>query len=74
MAAHRTVYHVVPNSDGEQWIVTQEDGEFREKYYTKAGAVGAAKMRARAAEPSQVKVHSHDGNMEDETTYGDAPS
>jgi hypothetical protein len=74
MAANRTVYHVVPNSDGEQWIVTQENSEFREEYYTRAGAVGAAKMRARAAEPSHVKVHSHDGSIEDESTYGDAPS
>lgn len=73
MASNRTVYHVVPNSSGEQWLVTQEDAQFREEYETKAAAVEAAKTRARHAEPSQVKVHKGDGNMEYESTYGEDP-
>lgn len=73
MAANRTVYHVVPDSSAEQWLVTQEDSDFREEYQTKAGAVEAAKTRARGAEPSQVKVHTSDGNMEYESTYGEDP-
>jgi hypothetical protein len=73
MASNRTVYHVVPNASGEQWVVSQENGEFREEHRTKEEAVNAAKERARSQEPSQVKVHKQDGNMEYESTYGDDP-
>jgi hypothetical protein len=34
----------------------------------------AAKERARGQEPSQVKVHRTDGNMEYESTYGESLS
>lgn len=73
MASNRTIYHVVPDAAGDCWLVTEENAEFREEYETKAAAVEAAKTRARHAEPSQVKVHKHDGNMEYESTYGDDP-
>jgi hypothetical protein len=74
MANDRTVYHVVPDKTGEHWIISQErDDVFREEYRTKAEAVEAAKRRARGQEPSQVKVHKSDGNMEYESTYGDDP-
>ena len=74
MATNRTVYHVVPDSSGEQWLVTEENGSFREQHRTKEEAVGAARERARAEEPSQVKVHTSDGNMEYESTYGEDPT
>jgi len=74
MATNRTVYHVVPDASAERWLVTQENGAFRQEYRTKNEAVEAAKERARGEEPSQVKVHKHDGNMEYESTYGDDPS
>jgi len=75
MASNRTVYHVVPNSSGERWVISQErDDRFREEYDTKEQAVQAAKERARGQEPSQVKVHRHDGDMEYESTYGKDPS
>lgn len=74
MASNRTVYHVVPNASGEEWVISQEnDGRFREQYRTKEEAVKAAKERARGQEPSQVKVHNSDGNMEYESTYGEDP-
>ena len=74
MAGNRTVYHVVPNADASRWLVTREnDDRFREEYPTKAEAVDSARTRARAEEPSQVKVHKRDGNMEYESTYGDDP-
>ena len=73
MASNRTVYHVVPNASGEQWLVTQEDGNFRQEFLTKDEAVNAAKERARGQEPSQVKVHKSDGNMDYESTYGEDP-
>jgi hypothetical protein len=73
MATNRTVYHVVPDANGERWLITQENGTFRQQFRTKDEAVDAAKDRARAQEPAQVKVHKHDGNMEYESTYGDDP-
>jgi hypothetical protein len=75
MASNRTVYHVVPNASADQWVISQEnDDTFREEYRTKEEAVSAAKARARGREPSQVKVHTGDGNMEYESTYGADPS
>jgi hypothetical protein len=74
MAADRKVYHVVPNADQSKWLVTREkDDRFREEYDTKARAEEAAKGRARGEEPSQVKVHLKNGNMDYESTYGDDP-
>lgn len=74
MASDRTVYHVVPNADKSRWLVTREhDDKFRQEYDTKAEAEEAAKTRARGEEPSQVKVHLENGNMEYESTYGDDP-
>jgi hypothetical protein len=69
----RVVYHVVPNSSGEKWVVSQERAEFRKEFETKDEAVQFAKERARKEELGQVKVHKKDGNMEYESTYGDDP-
>ena len=75
MASDRTVYHVVPNADQSRWVVSRErDDSFREEFDTKAEAEQAAKSRARGEEPSQVKVHGQDGNMQYESTYGDDPA
>jgi hypothetical protein len=74
MASNRTVYHVVPNGTGKAWVVSQEHGGFKEEYRTKEEAVETAKQMAREQEPSQVKVHNADGNMEYESTYGEDPS
>lgn len=73
MEKNRTVYHVVPDASRECWLVTEEHGSFREEHRTKEEAVAAAKERARSEEPSQVKVHKSDGNMEYENTYGGDP-
>lgn len=74
MVANRTVYHVVPNSDASKWVISREnDDQFREEYETKAEAEEAATRRAKGEEPSQVKVHLENGNMEYEHTYGDDP-
>jgi len=69
----RVVYHVVPNSSGERWVVSQENAAFRREFDTKEEAVEFAKERARAEELGQVKVHKKDGNMEYESTYGEDP-
>lgn len=74
MATNRTVYHVLPNSSADEWVVSIEnDDSFREQYRTKEEAVNAAKQHARGQEPSQVKVHRSDGDMEYESTYGEDP-
>jgi len=73
MSTGRTVYHVIPNADRSRWLVTRENDSLREEYRTKAEAERAAKARARSEEPSQVKIHRQDGNMESESTYGDDP-
>lgn len=73
MASNPTVYHVVPDSSGERWLVTEENAGFHEEYETKTAAVEAAKARARHAEPARVKVHGADGAMESESTFGDEP-
>lgn len=71
MATDRIVYHVVPDSSSGAWVITQENNDsFREEYVTKDEAVGAAKARAQREEPSRVKVHLDDGNMDYESTYG----
>jgi hypothetical protein len=75
MASDRSVYHVVPNADQSRWVVSRENNDsFREEYDTKDDAVRAAKERARGEQPSQVKVHRLDGNMEYESTYGEDPA
>jgi hypothetical protein len=69
----RVVYHVVPNSSAEKWLVTQENASFRREFDTKAEAEEEAKRLARSAALGQVKVHKKDGNMEYESTYGEDP-
>jgi hypothetical protein len=69
----RVVYHVVPNSSGEKWLVRQENSELRREHDTKEEAVQEAKRLAQEAPLGQVKVHKKDGNMEYESTYGADP-
>lgn len=73
MAQNRKVYHVVPDAGAEAWVVSQEGGKFRREFPKKDEAVDFAKARARGEEPSQVKVHKANGNMEYESTYGSDP-
>lgn len=74
MASDRTVYHVVPDASGDEWVVSLENNDsFRQEYRTKQQAEDAAKDLAREQQPSQVKVHTSDGNMEYESTYGEDP-
>ena len=73
MSGNRTVYHVIPDASSEMWMVTQEGSDnTRGVFRRKAEAVLIAKLRARKQEPSQVKVHNSDGDMEYESTYGHA--
>lgn len=69
----RAVYHVVPNSSGENWVVSQENASFRREFDTKEEAVKEARSLAQKADLGQIKVHKKDGNMEYESTYGEDP-
>ena len=69
----RVVYHVVPNSSAEKWVVSQENADYRSEHDTKEEALQEAKRLAQQAELGQVKVHKKDGNMEYENTYGQDP-
>lgn len=69
----RVVYHVVPNSSAEKWLVTQENASFRKEFDTKEEAVQEARALAQKGELGQMKVHRKDGNMEYESTYGEDP-
>lgn len=72
MTAWRTIYHVAPDANGgNRWIVAMEDSDFRQEHRTKESAVKAAEELAREQEPSHVKVHKSNGNMEYEMSYGD---
>jgi uncharacterized protein YdaT len=69
----RVVYHVVPNSSAEKWVVSQENADYRSEHDTKDEAVKEARRLAQQAELGQIKVHLKNGNMEYESTYGDDP-
>jgi hypothetical protein len=72
-SSKREVYHVVPNSSAERWVVSQENAEFKQEFDTKEEAVKVARQKAQSAQLGQIKVHKKDGNMEYESTYGEDP-
>jgi len=69
----RTVYHVAPEAAAERWVVFQENGNFRREFDRKEDAVDVAKLKAKLDQFFQVKVHGHNGDIEDESTYGENP-
>ena len=72
MVANRFVLHVTPNVNGWQvkrvgadeveWLVDNKDN-----------AVEHARELAKANQPSQIVIHTRDGKIETEHTYGDDP-
>lgn len=69
----RAVYHVVPNVNS--WEVKQEGSDAPEFLVdNKDNAVSHAKDLAKAAPLGQVIVHTRDGKIAEEFTYGDDPS
>jgi len=68
----RTVFHVVPNANG--WEVKREGtGQTEFLVDDKDNAVNHARDLARSSEPSQVLIHTRDGKIETEHTYGNDP-
>jgi hypothetical protein len=70
MASERTIYSVVRSGNGDGWIIEKEEAGPLEEHRTKLAAVSAARERARAQRPSGVRVHTPDGAMEFENTFG----
>lgn len=70
--ADRTVYHVVPNVNG--WEV-KEQGSDATAFLVdnKDNALSHAKDLAKQASLGQVIVHTRDGQIAEEFTYGEDP-
>jgi hypothetical protein len=66
----RNEYHVVPAGDG--WKV-EKGSEVFGSYPTKNEAITQGRKVAHANEPSQLVVHTADGQIENESTYQDDP-
>ncbi|MFB9238971.1 DUF2188 domain-containing protein [Plantactinospora siamensis] len=72
MAQDRDQYHVVPDSQNDQWKV-EKDSKTVDSYDTKHEALQGGRETAHKHEPSQVIVHKGDGKIEEERTYRDDP-
>ncbi|MGI8807756.1 MAG: sigma-70 family RNA polymerase sigma factor [Acidimicrobiales bacterium] len=72
MATDRYVLHVTPNANG--WEVKQQGSDETEWLVDdKDNAVNHARDLAKANQPSQIIIHTRDGRIETEHTYGDDP-
>jgi hypothetical protein len=68
----RSVIHVVPNDEG--WGVKRQGaGRASSNHETKQEAVDEARRIAKQEQPSQVKIHRGDGEIQTEHTYGNDP-
>lgn len=64
--------HVTPNANG--WEVRQAgSADTIALVDDKVRAVELAREHAQANEPSQIVIHTRDGKIEEERTYGDDP-
>jgi hypothetical protein len=70
--ADRTTFHVTPNANG--WEVKREGSDTTEVLVdNKDNALDHAKGLAKAEALGQVIVHTRDGKIAEEFTYGDDP-
>jgi hypothetical protein len=70
--AQRVTYHVTPYVNG--WQVKEERDNGRELLVdNKDNALSQAKDMAKSHELGQVIVHTRDGKIAEEFTYGDDP-
>lgn len=72
MVANRYVLHVTPNVNG--WQVKRQGSDETEWLVdNKDNAINHAREMAKANQPSQIIIHTRDGRIETEHTYGDDP-
>jgi len=72
MVANRYVLHVTPNANG--WQVKRQGSDETEWLVdNKDNAINHARDLAKANQPSQIVIHTRDGRIETEHTYGDDP-
>ena len=68
----RAVFHVVP--DANSWKVRREgEGDYEVLVDNKDNAIQHARELAQENATSQVIIHTQDGRIETEFTYGDDP-
>jgi hypothetical protein len=68
----RKRYHVVPN--GSDWKLNQEGSSMSLfSHPTKSVVVDKGRQVAQANHPSQLIIHTQDGRIETEHTYGKDP-
>jgi len=73
MVANRFVLHVTPNANG--WQVKRQGSDETEWLVdNKDNAVDHARELAKANQPSQIIIHTRDGKIAEEHTYGDDPA
>jgi len=72
MASNRFVLHIVPNANGWE-VKRQGSGETEWLVDNKDNAVNHAREMAKANQPSQIVIHTRDGRIETEHTYGADP-
>lgn len=70
----RYVLHVVPQNPPGWAVKEQGASQPLKTFSTKQPAIDWAVDRAKANQPSQVKVHRADGTIEYEWTYGNDPN
>ena len=69
----RTVYHVMPHKRGGWQVRKEYARNAKKRCPTKAEAIVHAKALAKARIPSQIKIHTQNGRIQKEFTYGDDP-
>ncbi|QQG42528.1 MAG: DUF2188 domain-containing protein [Candidatus Giovannonibacteria bacterium] len=70
----RKVLHVVHNNTSENWLVKQAGVSFPViSTPKKADAVRTAVALAKSMQPSQVKIHGLNGEIQNEWTYKNDP-
>jgi hypothetical protein len=71
--SNRVVFYVRPDASGERWVVSSENGNFRQEFDTKGRGGKICEAKSTAEDLAQVRVHRSDGNMDYESTYGEDP-
>ena len=69
----RVVYHVVPDASTNRWVLSEENGDFRQEFDRKKDAEEHGKELAERATVGQLKVRKRNGKMDYQITYNQHP-
>ena len=62
--------HVTWDEKSDEWLVGPEEGPHTSKHDVKSAAVKRARTEAKSEEPSQLIIHTQDGRVQHQHTYG----